>query len=94
MDRIASIRGTPRAIRVDNGPEFISKAFDRWAYENGVTLDDSRLGQTTDNAFADPFTGRSSQQYLNTLGFLLSADCRSKIHALRLDVTECRISTS
>jgi putative transposase len=36
MDRIASIRGAPRAIRVDNGPEFISKALDRWAYENGV----------------------------------------------------------
>ena len=32
-------------IRVDNGPEFISKALDRWAYENGVTLDISRPGK-------------------------------------------------
>jgi putative transposase len=24
------------------GPEFVSKALDRWAYENGVTLDFSR----------------------------------------------------
>ena len=39
MVRIASVRGAPKTIRVDNGPEFISKALDHWAYENGVTLD-------------------------------------------------------
>lgn len=42
MTRISSIRGAPKTIRVDNGPEFISTALDRWAYENGVTLDFSR----------------------------------------------------
>ena len=31
MTRISSTRGAPRTIRVDNGPEFISKALDRWA---------------------------------------------------------------
>jgi len=34
VTRIASVRGAPKTIRVDNGPEFISKALDRWAYEN------------------------------------------------------------
>jgi len=42
MTRLAVARGAPAAIRVDNGPEFVSKALDRWAYENGVTLDFSR----------------------------------------------------
>lgn len=45
MAGIASVRGAPKTIRADNGPEFISKALDRWAYENGVTLDFSRPGQ-------------------------------------------------
>jgi putative transposase len=36
MTRITTVRGTPRANRVDNGPEFISKVLDRWAYENEV----------------------------------------------------------
>jgi transposase InsO family protein len=43
-------RNPPSSVadRVDNGPEFISKALDRWAYENGVTLDFSRPGKPTD----------------------------------------------
>lgn len=90
MDRIASIRGTPRAIRVDNGPEFISKALDRWAYENGVTLDFSRPGKPTDNAFVEPFNGRFRDECLNTHWFLSLADARSKIDAWRRDYNECR----
>ena len=31
MTRIAMTRGAPKTIRAD-GPEFISKALDRWAY--------------------------------------------------------------
>lgn len=26
----------PRWIRIDNGPEFMSKARDAWAYERGI----------------------------------------------------------
>ncbi len=58
MARITAVRGAPESIRVDNGPEFISKALDRWAYENGVTLDFSRPGKPTDNAFVESFNGR------------------------------------
>jgi len=46
----------PERIQVDNGSEFISKEFDRWAYENNVTLDYSRPGKPTDNAFIESFT--------------------------------------
>ena len=34
----------PKRIQVDNGSEFISKEFDKWAYENKVILDYSRPG--------------------------------------------------
>ncbi|WP_408902482.1 DDE-type integrase/transposase/recombinase [Teichococcus vastitatis] len=33
VERIAEHRGAPERIRVDHGPEFVSKALDRWAYE-------------------------------------------------------------
>ena len=38
LERIALTRGLPEVITVDNGPEFISKAMDAWAYERGVKL--------------------------------------------------------
>ena len=41
----------PKTIRVDNGPEFISKRLDQWAFLNGVELDFSRPGKPTDNRF-------------------------------------------
>jgi putative transposase len=42
VDQVATRRGAPELIRVGNGPEFVSKVLDRWAYERGVTLDFSR----------------------------------------------------
>jgi len=74
MTRIATVRGAPRTIRVDNGPEFISKvldrwiagSLDRWVYENEVKLDFSRLGKPTDNAFVESFNGRLRDECLNT----------------------------
>jgi putative transposase len=66
MTRIATIRGAPRAIRVDNGPEFISKVLDRWAYENAVKLDFSRPSKPSDNAFVESFNGRLRDECLNT----------------------------
>ncbi|PXW39542.1 integrase-like protein [Klebsiella oxytoca] len=39
----------PVLIQTDNGSEFFSKSLDKWAYENGVTMDFSRPGKPTDN---------------------------------------------
>ncbi|MBL4692739.1 MAG: IS3 family transposase [Magnetovibrio sp.] len=39
LERVTRQYGKPKTIRVDNGPEFISKDLDLWAYMNGVTLD-------------------------------------------------------
>jgi putative transposase len=70
------------------GPEFISKALDRWAYENGVTLDFSRPGKPTDNAFVKSFNSRLRDEYLNAHWFLSLVDARAKIEAWRRDYTE------
>ena len=76
------------------GPEFISKALDRWAYENGVTLDFSRPGKPTDNAFVESFNGRLRDECLNAHWFLSIADARAKIEAWRRDYNESRPHTS
>ena len=94
MTRLALIRGAPRTIRVDNGPEFVSKALDRWAYENGVTLDFSRPGKPTDNAFVESFNGRLRDECLNAHWFLSLADAKSKIEAWRRQYNESRPHTA
>ena len=69
LTRIVAERGRPRQIRCDNGPEFISKALDQWAYWNKVKLDFSRPGKPTDNAFIESFNGRVRQELLNASCF-------------------------
>jgi hypothetical protein len=39
LERITMERRTPKTIRVDDGPELVSKVLDQWAYRNGVKLD-------------------------------------------------------
>ena len=51
LDLAVKRHGKPARILVDNGPEFISRDFDLWAYANKFTLDFSRPGKLTDNAF-------------------------------------------
>jgi putative transposase len=69
LTRIVAERGRPLCIRCDNGPEFISKALDQWAYWNKVQLDFSRPGKPTDNAFIESFNGRVRQELLNASWF-------------------------
>ena len=50
--------GLPAAIRVDQGSEFVSRDLDLWAYQRGVTVDFSRPGKPTDDAFIELFNGK------------------------------------
>lgn len=77
--------GIPKIIRVDNGPEFISKELDLWAYSKGITLDFSRPGKPTDNAFIEAFNSRFRQECLNTHWFLSLNDAINKIEEWRRD---------
>ena len=80
----------PKTVRVDNGSEFISRDLDLWAYANEVTLDFSRPGKPTDNAFIEAFNGRFRVECLNAHWFLTLADAREKLEAWRRDYNEVR----
>lgn len=85
LDGLRADRGVPRSIRVDNGPEFAGKTLDLWAYFNGVSLDFSRPGKPTDNAFIESFNGRLRQECLNPHWFLCLDDARVKLESWRHD---------
>jgi putative transposase len=84
----------PQRIQVDNGSEFISKDFDRWAYNNKVILDYSRPGKPTDNPFIESFNGSFRDECLNINRFLSLEDANKKIEAWRKDYNNFRPHSS
>jgi putative transposase len=90
LDRAALEVGYPKMIRLDNGPEFISKELDLWAFMHNVTLDFSRPGKPTDNAFVESFNGKFRGECLNTNWFLSLDEAQRKCEAWRRDYNELR----
>jgi putative transposase len=90
LDRLIGQRGAPKSIRVDNGPEFVSKVLDQWAYAHSVVLEFSRPGKPVDNCYVESFNGRFREECLNTHWFLSIEDARAKIEAWRIDYNESR----
>jgi putative transposase len=85
LERLKRTMGTPERIAIDNGPEFISKALDAWAYQNGVQLEFSRPGKPTDNAFAESFNGHFRAECLDCHWFVSLEEARHTIEAWRID---------
>ena len=83
LERTCASMGYPKTIRVDQGTEFVSRDLDLWAYSNSVTLDFSRPGRPTDNAFIEAFNGRFRAECLNTHWLLTLDDARSKMEDWR-----------
>ena len=90
LDQAAWRRGWPKAITVDNGTEFTSKALDEWAYKRGVKLDYTRPGKPTDNGLIESFNGRLRDEFLNVNEFITMHDVREKLKAWQDDYNHCR----
>ena len=90
LERAAAVAGYPKVIRVDNGPEFVSRDLDLWAFVKDVTLDFSRPGKPTDNAFVESFNGKFRAECLNASWFLSLDDARRKCEAWRRDYNDVR----
>lgn len=85
LDRIALIRGLPEVITVDNGPEFISKALDLWAYENRVRLRFIQPGKPVQNAYIESFNGKFRNECLNDNVFVSLHSAQKIIETWRQD---------
>ncbi len=90
LDRVCRETGFPRTIRVDQGPEFISKDLDLWAYRRGVVLDFSRPGKPTDNAFIESLNGKFRAECLNAHWFTSLDEMRRICEDWRRDYNEVR----
>ena len=90
LGELVVARGKPQFIVSDNGPEFVSKALDRWAYETDVKLHFIRPGKPVENAFIESSNGRLRDECLDQHWFADLADARSTIGDWLVDYNEVR----
>lgn len=95
MERLKQFKcRVPRRLQTDNGSEFISRALDKWAYDNHVTMDFSRPGKPTDNALVESFNGSLRDECLNVHWFLSLEDAQEKIECWRREYNQQRPHSS
>lgn len=90
LDRLKIERGLPLQIRSDNGPEFISRAVEQWACENGVAWHFIEPGKPIENAYVESFNGKFRDECLNENWFTTLADARQEIEHWRQDYNQAR----
>ncbi len=94
LERLAEARGLPEVITMDNGPEFVGRALDEWAYRKGVKLNFIRPGKPIENAYAESFNGRLRDECLNTNWFISLKQAREIIENWREDYNQVRPHSS
>jgi putative transposase len=69
LDMIASWRGFPKQIRLDNGPELISQKMAQWAEAHDVELAFIQPGKPTQNAYIERFNRTYREDVLDAYLF-------------------------
>ena len=85
LERLALGRKLPKQIVVDNGPEFTSTAFLRWAMGRNVDIHFIDQGKPTQNAFVESFNGKFRDECLNQYLFADLREARMKIEEWRVE---------
>ena len=94
FEDLKKTRKLPKQIVCDNGTEFTSKAFLKWADDNNVELCFIDKGKPTQNAFVESFNGKFRDECLNEEWYLNLNDARMKIALWRKEYNEERPHSS
>jgi len=90
LEALHAERGPPAAIVVDNGPEFICRAVDAWAFAHGVEMRFIQPGKPTQNAHVESFNGRFRDECLSQSHFPTLARARVEIAIWKQDYNAAR----
>lgn len=94
LAELFAMRGVPRHIRSDNGPEFVAAAIRRWLDQVGVEALYIQPGSPWENGFAESFHGRLRDEFLAMEVFDNLAAARSLTAAWREDYNHHRPHSS
>lgn len=76
LDELVEIRGAPKRMRLDNGPEFISQALADWAARHAVQLQFIQPGKPTQNAYIERFNRTFRTEILDCYVFMSLSEVR------------------
>jgi putative transposase len=85
LEKICEWRGKPKAIRVDNGPEFISHKLEEWCEQQKIDLQFNRPGTPTDNARIERLNGSFRRELLDAYIFNSLAEVRTMTEEWMVD---------
>ena len=70
LDQVIEWRGKPKAIRCDNGPEYISHALAEWAEKHHIKLMFIQPGNPQQNAYVERYNRTVRYDWLNQHMFM------------------------
>lgn len=88
IDTLAELfasRGLPRAIRSDNGPEFIAKAIREWLDRVDIEMYYIEPGSPWQNGYAESFHSRMRDEFLSPEEFETLGAAKAMTKAYRVD---------
>lgn len=94
LNELIQIRGVPKHIRSDNGPEFIAEAIRNWLATSGAKSLYIEPGSPWQNGYAESFHARLRDELLNAEIFTTVAEARTLATGWRLEYNHRRPHSS
>ena len=94
LARLVSVRGAPRYLRSDNGPEFVATAVLAWLVEAGIDTAYIAPGKPWQNGSNESFNGRFRDECLDMEWFRSRAEAVVVIETWRKHFNEVRPHSS
>ncbi len=83
LSRLVSLHGTPRYMRSDNGPEFVSKAILEWIIQSGIRTAHIDPGKPWQNGTDESFNGKFRDECLSLEWFRSRQEAKIIIESWR-----------
>jgi len=94
LSKLVSVRGAPKYLRSDNGPEFVSRAVLQWLLQAGIETAPIDPGKPWQNGSNESFNGKFRDECLGMQWFKNRIDAKVAIDSWRKMYNEVRPHSS
>lgn len=94
LSKLVSVHGSPRHLRSDNGPEFVSRAVLRWLHQANIDTAHIDPGKPWQNGNNESFNGKFRDECLSMEWFRNRIDAKIVIEHYRRHYNEVRPHSS